>query len=246
MKRIFASLFCRAAGPLCLLWGAACEIHHPAQPAPPPPPPSFGLPSTFSRSLEKPKAPTPADQLLKDGYGVIQCRGEDKNNERWRFFQIQVHRFLTSTMNPGSVDHVGCREKDPGRMIFRGKVFFKGDELFDLQSGSQILEPAEDSYLEIYIYPKTGEILDFRLDIDVLNSSVRGQSVSLTFRDDKGRVKLSGQVKDKILKGRFTYQNFKRVVNIQEVDGNPGGVLGDHFIAPACQLINCAIIDEED
>ena len=231
--------------PLCLAAGAgfltACDPHHPAPFLIPPPPPAVLPSGSGIADLQKKKEPTSVDRLVEKGWGTVRCES-DKEGKSWKNFQLEVHNFLSSAINPASADIIGCRDNDPGRMIFRGKVFFAGGRLFDLQSDGQILEAADDSYLEIYIYPKTGRTIDFRLDIDVLNTSVRGQDISLAFKDDKGRVELNGKVKDRIFEGRFIYQNFKTVIN----NGPFGGVLGSSFIAPACKLINCAIEEEPE
>ena len=245
MKQIFSGYAASPAIPaaLCLLGASflfSCDVYHPAQaPLPPPPPPSI-LPSSFGPPPPPEKPPTSFDLLLKEGWGTIKC----ETDEQWQFFQAEIRKFLTSTINPSSLDLVGCRDKDQGRVIFRGKVFFERHALFDLKSSAQNLETADDSHIEIYIYPKTGKAIDYRLDIDTLNSFVRGQNVTLVFEDQKGKVELNGKVKEKIFEGRFIYQNYKSAV---DTEGAPfGGILGSSFAVPACEFINCAVTDGEE
>ena len=203
---------------------------------------SFFLFACNQVPLADPYAPPPPGQLdtpssdqPQSEFGVLKCRGTE---EQQKLFHAHLQKFLSSTVHPNSVPIVKCSNRDDikGGAFIRGKVNFEGGAVFDPNSETQQLEVSENSYLEIHvadIYDKAF-VEGVKLKAIPFGGFVDGQSITLAFEDQKGKVYMDGTIVNGIFSGPFKFENF---INWK---GEPGssGQLGIFSIHP-CSLFNC-------
>ena len=155
-------------------------------------------------------------------------------------FNTELKKFFSTTKAPNEMPSVNCSDKTDltGGLFFGGRAVFENGALFDLQSTSQQLDVANNSYLNIQIIKTDNqEFAKFKMQAIPYAGGVSGNTVTLAFADIKGKVFLNGAVENGQFIGIFEYEN---LTTWQGGISGYSGQLG-RFSLPACDLLKCSV-----
>ncbi len=168
--------------------------------------------------------------------GVVKCQTQAEMNQ----FNINLRKFLSTTINPNQVGSHACTKSISGGVFFDGHIR-TNKPIVTTENNLDIIINPEGSYIRFHFEtfsPNKPNIapIPFRYTY----GSIDGQQIVLTFEDSKGEVKMNGQLATRsdgkrLFIGHITFHNYQRY------DGqNPGynGRLGD-FAIETCHFFQC-------
>lgn len=171
-------------------------------------------------------------QNAPSAFGVVKC-----HETQYDRFNEELKKFLSAHQTHTRNLHVDCRGKTDtkGGLFLTGIVSFKDDRLFDPSSLSQQLEVDDvGSSLELHIVDINNSPTIIGVRAIPYGSVIRGNTMSLAFGDEKGKVLLDGAVENGIFNGTLSYEN----------NAAAGGGMGHSgqigiFSIHACKFLKC-------
>ena len=196
------------AGLAASLAFAACDYLIPSrQPA-----------SSSTRAVQRPvgsvnsSSGSGATNASGNEWGWVSCANESEYQE----FNRQVRQFLSTSFDTNALPPIGCVQKHAGgRVLFKGSVVFEGGAVLNASNpSSSSLDISSQSWIEIHVdtadrSKRTQSRLQVQpVKLSASGGNVDGRAAVLNFQDDKGEIRLEGNIEGEKFKGRFIYKNY--------------------------------------
>ena len=213
--------------------------------------PTTTTPTTPTDVPKKNKPDTDSMTLLSEyEWGVVKCAtNEIKDIE---VFNEALRELLSTSLDPASPKWqdkwVKCNlayDDWKGNFLIRGNVTFENRKKFQPKNQTQNLTPTESSYIELHIISHHNKPLtEYPIKLEIgkyTDSSINGNNINLTFKDDKGEVNLVGTVDKNERENVLTISGSMSFNNYVRFNGSTPGSRGSLglFEIRVCSFLDC-------